>query len=390
MRVEKVVVAAILALSAVPTVAHVGGTRTHATEQARATRTVRQLVDRAAAKFFRENPQAVGVTAGVLINGQSHIYSYGTAQPGHNRRPALDTIYPIASITKTFTGTLLAQAAIEHRLNLGDDVRKYLDGEYPNLEFAGHPIRLFDLLDHRSGLPFILPNRPETSPDFHGDNRPWSARIAEIGRTYDKTQFLSDLHAVRLTAEPGSEFKYSNAAAQLAGYILERVYGRPYEVILRDKVLMPLGMSNSGITIQKRDLPRLAVGYDESGRQMPYVPDWLQGAGAIKSTAGDLLKYVRWQMAETDPAVKLSHQPVLTQGSYSAGLNWQILSNSSGRLIWQEGNIEGFNALCIQEPELKIGLVVLSNEEDRKSAHGNSVMANEILSGLDRRAIALP
>jgi hypothetical protein len=149
-------------------------------------------------------------------------------------------------------------------------------------------------------------------------------------------------------------------------------------------------MSNSGITIQKRDLPRLAVGYDESGRRMPYVPDWLQGAGAIKSTAGDLLKYVRWQMAETDPAVKLSHQPVLTQGSYSAGLNWQILSNSSGRLIWQEGNIDGFNALCIQEPELKIGLVVLSNEEDRKSAHGNSVMANEILSGLDRRAIALP
>jgi CubicO group peptidase (beta-lactamase class C family) len=304
MRVEKMVVAVILALSAVPTVAHVGGTRTHATERARATRTVRQLVDRAAHRFLRENPQAVGVTVGVLINGQSHIYSYGTAQPGHNRRPALDTIYPIASITKTFTGTLLAQAAIEHRLNLGDDVRKYLDGEYPNLEFAGHSIHLFDLLDHRSGLPFILPDRPETSPDFHGDNRPWSARIAEIGRTYDKAQFLSDLHAVRLTAEPGSEFKYSNAAAQLAGYILERVYGRRYEVILRDKVLMPLGMSNSGITIQKRDLPRLAVGYDESGRQMPYVPDWLQGAGAIKSTAGDLLKYVRWQMAETDPRRK--------------------------------------------------------------------------------------
>jgi len=389
MSVEKTILAGLLALSALPATAY-ASTRTPTTEQAPAAPAVRQLIDRAAARFLRENPQAVGVTVGVLINGQNHIYSYGKARLGQNRRPALDTIYPIASITKTFTGTLLAQAAVEHRLNLTDDVRKYLDGEYPNLEFAGHPIRLFDLLDHRSGLPFILPDRPETSPDFHGDDRPWSARVAEIGRTYDKAQFLSDLHTVRLTAEPGSEFKYSNAAAQLAGYIIERVYGRPYEVVLRDKVLIPLGMRNTGITIQKRALPRLAVGYDETGRPMPYVPDWLQGAGAIKSTAGDLLKYLRWQMAETDPAVKLSHQRVLTQGNYSAGLNWQILSNSSRRLIWQEGNIDGFNALCIQQPELRIGLIILANEEDRKSAHGNSVMANEILSGLDRRAITLP
>jgi hypothetical protein len=103
-----------------------------------------------------------------------------------------------------------------------------------------------------------------------------------------------------------------------------------------------------------------------------------------------MLKYVQWQIEEKDEAVKLSHKPELTSGNYSAGLNWQMMSSAGNRLIWQEGNIAGFNILCINLPELKIGLVIFANEEDRVSSHGQGILANEILKGLDPRVIPLP
>jgi hypothetical protein len=103
-----------------------------------------------------------------------------------------------------------------------------------------------------------------------------------------------------------------------------------------------------------------------------------------------MLKYAQWEMAEESEAAKLSHKPQFTSGGYSAGLNWQIVRSGSDRLIWQEGNIDGFNSLCLMEPERRLGLVILANEEDRSSAHNLSVMTNKILKELDVDAILLP
>jgi len=98
--------------------------------------------------------------------------------------------------------TLLAQAAIEKKLSLDDDVRKYLDGDYPNLEFQGHPIRLYDLVNHRSGLPFFLPDKPETLPGYNNEVIPWPTRIAEVLKNYRRKDFFADLHQIKLEAIP--------------------------------------------------------------------------------------------------------------------------------------------------------------------------------------------
>lgn len=351
--------------------------------------TVAATLNRAANEFFRDTPQAVGLSIGVVKDGKIYTFNYGTVEKGQAPSPTANTIYPIASITKTFTGTLLAQAALEKRISLDDDVRKYLKGSYPNLEFGGHPIRLYDLLDHRSGLPFFLPDRPETQPDST-DGAPWTARISEQTKNYRREDFLADLHKVKLTAVPGEKFSYSNAGAQLMGYILERVYGMSYEALLKKKILGPLKMNCTAITLDPQQKQRLAQGYDAKGRLMPEIARQLSGAGGIKSSVNDMLKYARWQMAEDDEATKLSHKPQFTSGSYSAGLNWQIVRSGNNRLIWQEGNIDGFNSLCLVEPEQKLGLVILANEEDRSSAHNLSVMTNSILKELDGGAILLP
>jgi len=94
---------------------------------------IKSIVDSAAAEFLKNDPQAVGVSIGVLTEGSSYTYNYGSEDKGAKTAPAADNLYPIASITKTFTGTLLAQAATEKRLSLKDDVRKYLAEPYPNL-----------------------------------------------------------------------------------------------------------------------------------------------------------------------------------------------------------------------------------------------------------------
>jgi len=354
------------------------------------TQSVRTSVDQAAAEFYKTNPQAVSVSIGIYKDGRTYTFNYGATKPGGHEKPTADTIYPIASITKTFAGTLLAYAALEGRVRLDDDIRKYLVGDYPNLEFQGHPIRLEDLLDHRSGLPFFLPDRPETMPDFENNVVPWPTRVAKIYKTYTRDDFYADLHKVQLTAIPGTEFKYSNAGAQLLGYILEGVYGTSFEDQLKARIFKPLRMSSSTITMRPADMARAARGYEEKGQAMPDNPNDMMAAGAIKSTVRDMLKYARWHMAEADAVTQLSHKPVLDFGNYTVGLNWQEISNPNSRVIWQEGNIVGFNAFCIFDPKLKTSLVILANEEDPKSAHGQSVLANKILLALDPKSAQMP
>jgi D-alanyl-D-alanine-carboxypeptidase/D-alanyl-D-alanine-endopeptidase len=346
-----------------------------------------------AGKALMSNPQMVGLSVGIYKDGKTYTYNYGEVEKGKRQPPTHDTLYAIASITKTFTGTLLAQAAVEKKLRLDDDVRKYLDGNYPNLEYQGEPIRLFHLINHRAGLPFLLPDEPQYLPGY--DNQPpaaWLVRIRELYKHYTKNDFYNDLHRVKLEAVPGTKFQYSNAGAQLAGYILERLYGMSYEEIVRSKILKPLKMNSTKIMLTESERRRAAKGYDDQGSVMSdYVPDQLQAAGALKSTAADMLNYVRWQLEEKDKAVKLSHQPTWSDGNgYSTGLNWQMLKSSENRVIWQEGNTPGFNSYCVIYPELNIGIVVLTNESDRFSSPRLSLLVNQIIKRIDARAVALP
>jgi len=363
---------------------------------------IKAVVTSEADRFIRTHPEARAVSIGIAFDGGTHTFHFGSLIPGRAIPPTDATIYPIASITKTFTGVLLAQAVIEHRVTLEDDVRKYLPGRYPNLEFQHHPIRLKDLLDHRSGLPFLLPDVPQSRPDFANNAIPWTARVTSLELNYRRQDFFADLHKVVLTSIPGDSVSYSNAGATLVGYILEEIYGRPYEELLRERVLKSLGMTNTAIVQTPAEISRTARGYDANGTVMPEAPMALGAAAGLKSTITDMLAYAVWGIAEKDPAIRLAHQPVVTVAPqvsglkypYMSGLNWQEInaSNAAGtrRLIWQSGGMDGFASYCIEEPELHIGIVALFNESDTNSAQAQQAMINAILSDLDARAVLLP
>jgi D-alanyl-D-alanine-carboxypeptidase/D-alanyl-D-alanine-endopeptidase len=348
---------------------------------------VATIVSLSAEQFFKSAPQAVGLSIGVLKDGKTYTYNYGTVQKGKTSPPSGETLYQIASITKTFTGTLLAQAVLEKKLRFDDDVRKYLDGGYPNLEFQGHFIQLGQLVNHNSGLPFNLPDIPENRPPF---TAPVSPTTREMLDHYSRKDFLADLHKVELKTVPGEKFSYSNTAAVLLSIVLERVYGMPYEEIVKQKITDPLGMCDTTISLNESQNRRLARGYDENGAIVPGPTDILLGAGALRSTVDDLLEYARWEVAEEDLAVKLSHEPrfVLTS-NFSVGLNWQMLHAGPIRRIWQEGNLPGYVSMCMTFPELHMAVVFLANEDDPTSSHALSTMAAEIAKSLDPRSAPL-
>src|ERR1700722_3616 len=345
---------------------------------------VTTVVSRSAESFFKSAPTAVGLSIGVLKDGKTYTYNYGSIEKGKKNLPSAVTLYQIASITKTFTGTLLAQAVTEKKLKFDDDVRKYLDGSYPNLEFQGHFIQLGHLVNHNSGLPFNLPDIPENRPPF---TAPVPTATREMLNHYSRNDFLADLHKVELKTVPGEKFSYSNTAAVLLSIVLERVYAMPYEEIVKRKIAIPLGMVDTTISVNESQKRRLAKGYDEKGAIAPEVADIMLGAGGLKSTVADLLKYADWEIAEEDPAVKLLHEPrfILTS-NFAVGLNWQMIHSGSYRRIWQEGNLPGFVSMCMTFPELHMAVVFLANEDDPVSSHALSVMVEEIAKSLDAKS----
>jgi CubicO group peptidase (beta-lactamase class C family) len=347
---------------------------------------IETIVGAAATTFLKNVPQVPGLSIGVIKDGKAYTYNYGTMDKGVQRQPAADTLYPVASVTKTFTGTLLATAVLEGKVKFDDDVRKYLDGNYPNLEYQGHPIRLEHLVNHNSGLPFNLPDIPGNRPPFP----PVSSATRQMLDKYTRKDFLADLHKVEIKTMPGEKFNYSNSAAVLLSIVLERLYGMPYEDIVKQKIATPLGMQDTTVTVTDAQSKRLTKGYNEKGEIQPYPQEMLLGAGALKSTVADLLKYARWEMDEQNPAVKISHEPrfVLTD-TFSVGLNWQMLKVGTDRRIWQEGNLPGFMSMCMTLPELRIAVVALANEDDQDSSHAFSVMTSEIAKRLDPRSAPL-
>ena len=340
-----------------------------------------RVVNDSANKFMSDQ-HSVGLSVGIIKDGRSWTYNFGEVEKGTKILPDRHTIYELASITKTFTGVLLAQAVVEGRVKLDDDVRRYLDGSYPNLEFEGKPIKLFHLINHTSRLPFVMPDRPELfrNPDPYELPKILTA----IESNYTRENFYEDLHKVKLDKAPGTEFRYSNSAAQLLGYILERIYGMPYEQLILRKIAKPLAMTETKITLTAAEKKRLAKGHYDNGSIALYGTPQTQAAGALRSSVSDMLKYIKYHLNGDDEVIRLSHQT--TWGDikyYASGLNWQMNTTSAGhRRIWQSGGSFGFSSHCVIFPELRLGIILLSNESDQNSQGRLSAMADEILVGI--------
>lgn len=345
-----------------------------------------KTVETSAAAFFK-NGKRVGLSIGIYSEGRELYYNYGTTTIGKQVLPTSGSVYEIGSISKTFTGTLLAATVAAGKAKMEDDVRKYISkkyGAYPNLEYNCSPIKLSHLVSHISGLPLFLPDKPElfTKPNF--ETLP--LQITSIQIAYSRYQFFEDLHKVKLDTIPGYKFNYSNASAQLLQYLLEEIHQKTYEELLKDYITNPLGMNSTTSVLPKDNLQAFVKGYNENGKLMPYNPTSLASAGGILSSASDMLKYLQFHLDEKNNVVALSHKVVSGDPKgYAVGLNWQQLADKNNmKKLWQSGGTFGFGSYSVLYPGTKMAIVLLSNESDPGTQAELEKIANAIYASLTK------
>jgi len=185
---------------------------------------------------------------------------------------------------------------------------------------------------------------------------------------YSVQQLYEFLSRYQLTRDPGATYEYSNLGMGLLGHVLALKAGMNYEPLVASRILAPLGMKETAITLTKAMRTRLAPGHDGEGH---VVPNWdlptLAGAGALRSTATDLLGFL---VANLDSAATpLSRTLVQTHVERQAtgdpnlkiGLAWHILTRPVGKIVWHNGGTGGYRSFIGFDPARCIGVVVLCN-----------------------------
>lgn len=333
------------------------------------------LIDRSVRRYLQDN-RAVGVSIGILIENKTYFYNYGETKAGNGKLPGNRTVYEIGSITKAFTGILLAQAVLDKKINLDDDIRKYLKDAYPNLEYKGTPISIKDLTNHTSRITRIFPNMWER-PEYDSLNPL---------KDYTRKLLYEGLHNMKMDTFPGRVSSYSNMAVALLGTILEDVYNQSYISLVSKNILEPLSMRDTRIDIST--LPANAIAWPHNGNRQP-VPHWdlqcLPAMGALRSTTFDLVQFIKANNTGASAAIALSHQ--LTRGTNKdgMGMNWFIHTTPEGyREIEHSGGTGGSRSSLNCYPEINAGFIILTN-----SIANRNTLAKELTSILIGQARAI-
>ncbi|WP_430965331.1 serine hydrolase domain-containing protein [Spongiimicrobium sp. 2-473A-2-J] len=264
---------------------------------------------------------------------------YGELEIGKENPPNDSTVYEIASVTKTFLGTIAAKAVLDGKINLNDDVRIYLEQSYPNLEFDKKPVTIKHLLTHTSGFP-NFPIKGENKPDF-----------------------FEGLKEIKIESKIGSNYAYSNTAPELMAYIIEKVYDMPYEQLLSKYIFVPNEMKSTKFDLNEEEQSRLIKGYNDENELMPnFKRNLWGGTVGLHSTTSDLLKYIRLQLDETNPIIKESHKEFLeTPYDFSIGYHWNIIKENDNIIYRHHGGIFGMQNWLMIYPKYNMGVSILSN-----------------------------
>ena len=299
--------------------------------------------------------QSVGIVVGAIGPEGRTIVSYGGLNQGDPRPLNADTVFEIGSVSKVFTSLLLADMVHRGEVALADPVSKYLPAGVKMPQRNGRQITLQDLATHTSGLPRLPSNlRPKSISNPYAD--------------YSVAQLYEFLSSYELTRDIGSKYEYSNLGGGLLGHVLALRAGMSYEQLLRTRITAPLGMKDTAIALSPEMTARLAVGHDA---QMNTAANWdmpaLAGAGAIRSTANDLLTFLAAALGFTETSLAAPFESMLSVRqptgvpNLDIALGWHVIVRSQGPLIWHNGGTGGYRSYVGYDPKTRTGVVALSN-----------------------------
>jgi serine-type D-Ala-D-Ala carboxypeptidase/endopeptidase len=289
--------------------------------------------------------QSVGIVVGILEPNGRRVISYGRLGKDDPRPPNEDSVFEIGSATKVFTALILADMVHHGEVSLSDPAEGYLPPGVKMPQRGGKRITLEELATHRSGLPRLPSNLTLENP-------------ANPYADYSIDQLYQFLSSYRLTSDIGSQYVYSNLGGRLLGHLLARRRGVGYEDLVRIRIAEPLDMNSTRITLSEEVKLRLASGYDAA---LNPAPMWdlptLAGAGALRSTASDLLTfleavlgYVPSPLAPAMAAMLAVPYPTGVRGLEIA-LGWHILTRDGHQVVWHNGGTGGFRSYRLRPEE---------------------------------------
>ena len=310
---------------------------------------------------YIDSKTIVGMSVGIIHQGERQSQGYGVKRRSGTESekdkasvPDSQTVYEIGSVSKTFTGLMLADAVLSGRVRLDQPIQELLPNSVKLDSQAQQPITLQHLSTHVSGLPRLPTNLRMDNPA-----NPYVSYTAE-----DMHRFLNEF---KPTHQPGEQMLYSNYAVGLLGNLLARQADSSYSELLKNRICVPLKMKDTVIELSDDLRSRLASPHLANGAP---ASNWdlntFVGAGGIRSTVDDMLNYIQ---AHLDPpqndlgkAIELEwkiHQKPIRSVDFAMGLGWHVARDGNTR--WHNGQTGGYHSMVLIDRRSKSGVVVLSN-----------------------------
>lgn len=332
---------------------------------------LRQIVDDAMKPMIAQN-DIPGLEVAVTVNGTRQFFDYGLASKEDKTPVTRDTLFELGSISKTFTGTLAAQAVVEERLSLNDAVTKHL----PDLKGSAlDKVTVLDLATHTAGdFPLQLPDDVTNDKQLMAYYRAWKPQQPR-----------------------GTSRAYANPSVGLLGIVTAKAMGAPFEALAQD-LFHDLGLKRTYVTVPASEMKSYAWGYREDKPMRVNPGPIAMEAYGVKSNAVDMLRFLEVNMGVgTAPApilraVNATHTGYFTAGdivqdviweqyAYPVALDKLLAGNAytmlkplpataieppmaprADVLINKTGATNGFSAYVAFVPAKKIGIVMLANK----------------------------
>lgn len=323
-------------------------------------------VDAAVAAAVRAavSSSATAVTVAVVRGDREEVRCAGRTGRGRAGPCTPDTVFELGSVSKTFTALLLAAMAARGQLALHEAVDRLLPAHWPSVAVRSRePVRLLHLATHTAGLPRLPPGLLAAALPAWNSN-PYAS--------FGEEELRAALARTTVRVSPGSRYRYSNYGVGLLGRAMAERAGLPYGELLAERVLSPLGL---GATTCAPDAAGRAVGYRRGRALPPWQIPGLPGAGAVRASGADLLRYLRAHLdartaahldarsAALAPALADVQRPRLRlpASGDELCLVWNRRRSGGRDLYFHSGGTRGFTAFVGFCPQERAAVAALAN-----------------------------
>lgn len=318
-----------------------------------------------------EQDQIPSLVAGI-IKEDSLVWqqSYGYHDQENQEAPTSQTIYHLASISKTFTAVAALQLYEQGKLDLAQDINLYLPFPIRNPNFPDQPITARMLLTHTSSLAWPTnEENPQFNDRFSGDS---AMPLAEWIPAYLIPNGDKYLSITWQQNAPGSTVQYTNVGLALLGYLVEVISGQNFARYCQDHIFGPLQMSHSGFLLSDVDTNLLATLYFEESVIEPYsVPHY--PASMVKSSLEDLSHFLIAVMnGGVYAGIRILQEQTVQEmlriqvPAARLGYIWQYVDNG---WVGHNGGYWGVTSNFDFHPEKRVGVILLTNTNGKESLY---------------------